>query len=236
MSDVAIVSEDDLLPISALQHLAFCDRQCALIHLEGMWQENQLTAEGRDMHDRAHDADVEVRPGVRIVRGLRLRSLRLRLTGQADVVEFQAADKLSGEVSLAVKLMGVSGWWRPHPVEYKHGRRKANRCDEIQLCAQAMCLEEMLQTSIAEGALYYGKPRRRTSVKFDEPLRAETEQFAARLHQLIGSGRIPPAVYEPKCRRCSLIEECMPAVTDGSRGVAQYMRLSTERALREPDA
>jgi len=236
MSDAATVSEDDLLPISALQHLAFCERQCALIHLEGIWQENQLTAEGRDMHDRAHDADVEVRPRVRIVRGLRLRSLRLRLTGQADVVEFQAADDLSGEGSLAVKLTGVSGWWRPYPVEYKHGRPKANRCDEIQLCAQAMCLEEMLQTSIVEGALYYGKPRRRTAVKFAEPLRAETEQLAARLHQLIGCGRTPPAIYEPKCRRCSLIEACMPDATDGSRGVAQYVRLSTERALRESDA
>src|ERR1700680_919492 len=128
MSDAAIVSEDDLLPISALQHLAFCDRQCALIHLEGMWQENQLTAEGRDMHDRAHDADVEVRPGVRIVRGLRLRSLRVRLTGQAAVVDFQAADNLSAEGSHAVKLTGIPGRWRPYPVEYKRGRPKANRC------------------------------------------------------------------------------------------------------------
>jgi CRISPR-associated exonuclease Cas4 len=222
--------EDDLLPISALQHLAFCERQCALIHLEGIWQESRLTAEGRGLHDRAHAADVEVRPGVRIVRGLRLRSMRLGLTGQADVVEFQSA-----EARDSVQLPGVQGWWRPYPVEYKRGRPKANRCDEIQLCAQAMCLEEMLQVSIAEGALYYGTPRRRTGVKFGLGLREETQRMAARLREMIASGRTPAAVLEPKCRQCSLIEICMPGATDGSRSVAQYLRRATEAALMEPE-
>jgi len=230
MSDAAIVSEDDLLPISALQHLAFCERQCALIHLEGIWLENQLTAEGRGLHERAHVADVEVRPGVRIVRGLRLRSMRLGLTGQADVVEFQSAD----EANDLVKLPGVLGWWRPFPVEYKRGRPKANRCDEIQLCAQAICLEEMLQVRIQEGALYYGTPRRRTGVTFGLGLREETERMATRLRALMASGRTPPAVLEPKCRKCSLIEICMPGATDGSQRVAQYVRRATESALMEP--
>jgi CRISPR-associated exonuclease Cas4 len=232
MFDATIVSEDDLLPISALQHLAFCERQCALIHLEGMWQENRLTAEGRGLHDRAHDAEVEVRPGVRIVRGLRLRSIQLGLTGQADVVEFQSA----AEASDSVKLPGVQGWWRPYPVEYKRGRPKTNRCDEIQLCAQAMCLEEMLQVSIAEGALYYGTRRRRTGVTFGLGLREETGRMAARLREMMASGRTPAAVLEPKCRQCSLIEICMPGATDGSRRVAQYLRRATETALMEPEA
>jgi CRISPR-associated exonuclease Cas4 len=227
-----VYSEDDLLPISALQHLAFCERQCALIHLEGVWQENRLTAEGRGLHDRAHESHVEVRPGIRIVRGLRLRSIRLGLTGQADVVEFQSA--IEGGDS--VKLPDVLGWWRPYPVEYKRGRPKSNRCDEIQLCAQALCLEEMLHVSIVEGALYYGTPRRRTVVTFDSGLREETERMAARLRELIESGRTPPAVLEPKCRRCSLIEVCMPGATDGSQRVAQYVRRATESALREPKA
>ncbi len=224
-------SEDDLLPISALQHLAFCERQCALIHLEGVWQENKLTAEGRGMHDRAHESEVEVRPGIRMVRGLRLRSLRLGLTGQADVVQFHAAD----EAGNSTQLTGAPGWWRPYPVEYKRGKPKANRCDEIQLCAQAMCLEDMLQVSIAEGALYYGTPRRRTGVKFGLGLREETQRMAARLREIIASGRTPAAILEPKCRQCSLIEICMPGATDGSRSVAQYLRRATEAALMEPE-
>ena len=218
--------EDDFVPISALQHLAFCERQCALIHLERVWQESGLTAEGRALHDRAHDSDVEVRPGIRIVRGLRLRSLRLGLTGQADVVEFSISDE-------GVKLTGIDGRWRAYPVEYKRGRPKADHCDEVQLCAQALCLEEMLKTHITEGALYYGRPRRRTPVTFDQSLRQETENLAARLHELMEGGRTPPAVYEPKCRRCSLIEACMPTETDGSRSVAQYLQRSTRRALAE---
>ena len=131
-------SEDDLLPISALQHLAFCERQWALIHLEGVWAENQLTAEGRVMHDRAHEPGTESRGDIRISRGLRLRSLRLGLSGIADVVEFHRCgrpDDVDG-----VCLPGVSGSWAPFPVEYKRGRPKSGPFDEIQLCAQALCL------------------------------------------------------------------------------------------------
>ena len=225
-------SEDDLFPISALQHLAFCERQCALIHIEGVWQENKLTAEGRGLHDRAHESEVEVRPGIRLVRGLRLRSLRLGLTGQADVVEFHTANQAGN----STQLTGLQGWWQPYPVEYKRGKPKSNRCDEIQLCAQAMCLEEMLQVSIAEGALYYGKPRRRTGVNFSLGLREETERMAARLHQMMASGRTPAAVLEPKCKQCSLIDICLPGSTDGSGSVVQYMRRAAENALRDPEA
>ncbi len=184
-------AEADLLPLSALQHLMFCERQCALIHIEHIWTENRLTAEGRIMHDRAHDGESESRGGVRIARGLRIRSLRLGLIGQADVVEFPENAP-------------------PFPVEYKRGKPKANRCDEVQLCAQAMCLEEMLELDIPGGALFYGQPKRRTDVLFSEDLRLLTVRTAARLHELVSRGITPPAIYEKKCDSCSLIEQCQP--------------------------
>jgi CRISPR-associated exonuclease Cas4 len=135
---VLVFSEDELLPISALQHLAFCERQWALIHLEGAWAENQLTAEGRVMHDRAHEPGTESRGDIRISRGLRLRSLRLGLSGIADVVEFHRCGR--PDDADGIRLLGVSGSWAPFPVEYKRGRPKSGPFDEIQLCAQALCL------------------------------------------------------------------------------------------------
>jgi len=134
-------SEDDLLPISGLQHLHFCERQWGLIHLEQQWEENRLTAEGRLLHDRVHDAGSEVRPSVVTARGLHLHSVRLGLTGVADVVEFQQAD---AGVAGTIQLADRPGWWRVFPIEYKRGRPKADACDEVQLCAQAMSLEETL--------------------------------------------------------------------------------------------
>src|SRR5690348_6204744 len=138
-------SEEDLLPLSALQHLAFCERQWALIHLEGAWAENQLTAEGRVMHDRVHEPGIESRGDVKISRGLRLRSLRLGLCGIADVVEFHRRGRREDATVAnervppdAVRLPSVPGLWTPFPVEYKRGRPKSGPFDEIQLCAQAL--------------------------------------------------------------------------------------------------
>ena len=199
--------ENDLLPISALQHLIFCERRCALIHVERMWAENRLTAEGRLLHDRAHAASSESRNGVRIVRALRLRSLRLGLIGVADVVEFRGRT--------------------PFPVEYKRGKPKPDACDEVQLCAQALCLEEMLTCSVSAGALFYGKTRRRKDVKLDDALRSKTENAAERLHALIRRGEIPPAVFEPKCAHCSLKDLCMPAL---KRSAIGYLREQIEDA------
>src|ERR1039457_2553385 len=139
-------SEDDLLPLSGLQHLVFCERQWALIHIEQVWAENRLTAQGRGLDERAAEGGGESRPGLRVARGLRLRSLRLGLAGQADVVEFHAAAE-------GVRMAGEEGWWRPFPVEYKRGRPKPDRCDEVQLCAQGLCLEEMFEAPVAAGAL-----------------------------------------------------------------------------------
>jgi CRISPR-associated exonuclease Cas4 len=209
-------SEDDLLPLSGLQHLMFCERQWGLIHIEQMWEENRLTAEGRVLHERAHQAGSESRPKVRTSRGLRLHSLRLGLVGQADVVEFHPFTD-------GVVLPELEGLWRPFPVEYKRGRPKKNACDEVQLCAQALCLEEMFGREISEGALYYGEPRRRTQVVFDGKLRARTEALAGRMHELYRAGTTPLAAYEPKCDGCSLIARCLPRLLAKPPGVARYL-------------
>ena len=215
-------SEDDLLPISALQHLAFCERQCALIHIEGAWAENRLTALGRQMHDHAHESDseIEVRPGLRVARGLRLRSLRLGLSGVADVVEFHETEP--NEQGIA--LPEIDGLWRPYPVEYKRGSPKPDDCDAVQLCAQALCLEEMLGTTISAGSLYYGRPRRRTEIVLTAELRERTESLAQNLHELINRGYTPPAVYVPKCRNCSLLETCLPRLSGPKHSARDYLQ------------
>jgi CRISPR-associated exonuclease Cas4 len=200
-----MIDENELLPISALQHLLFCERQCALIHIEQIWEDNRLTAEGRVMHERVHEVGAEQRGDIRVARGLRIRSLRLGLIGQADVVEFHRQEE---------------GPPLPMPIEYKRGKPKANRCDEVQLCAQAFCLEEMLNVEIPRGALFYGRPRRRTDVVFDRDLRQLTENAARRLHELIRNRVTPPAVYEKKCDACSLFGQCLPKA---SRQAAAYV-------------
>jgi len=214
--------EDELLPISALQHLSFCERQWALIHLEQVWSENVFTAEGRNLHEKTHEADSENRPGLRIVRGLRLRSLRLGLVGQADVVEFHAHDA-------GIALEGADGLWRPFPVEYKRGRAKPDNCDRVQLCAQALCLEEMLETEIGAGAIFYGRPRRREAVELTPELRRETESLALRLHELDRAGKTPKAKYSKKCRSCSLLAACMPKVTSINKDIEHYLAKALEK-------
>jgi len=226
-----VYTEDELLPISALQHLAFCERQWALIHLEGAWAENQLTAEGRVMHDRAHDPGTESRGDIRISRGLRLRSLRLGLSGIADVVEFHRRGR-QRDVDMndtqvlpgCVHLPGVSGSWAPFPVEYKRGRPKSGPHDEVQLCAQAICLEEMLGVPVPSAALFYGKPCRRFEVALTPSLREETERLASRVHDLMRLGVTPPPIYEEnKCDSCSLISVCMPERLSKHRTVEDYI-------------
>ncbi len=210
--------EDELLPISALQHLSFCKRQCALIHIEQAWAENRYTAEGRLLHEKAHDGKTEMREGVRITRSLPLRSLTLGLSGIADIVEFHPEEPGQG-----IKLPGVKGTWRPFPVEYKRGRQKTGSCDEIQLCAQAICLEEMLGLSIPEGALFYGLPRRRTIVPFCSEIRKLTTDTANELHSLIGKGQTPPPELGSKCERCSMKDLCLPEVNCSKRKLSSYM-------------
>jgi CRISPR-associated exonuclease Cas4 len=203
-----IHSEDDLIMLSALQHYAFCPRQCALIHVEQVWVESGLTAQGRIMHEKVHQEGNETRGPVRIARGVPLRSLRLGLVGVADVVEFH---KISKDT------------WQPFPVEYKRGKPKADHCDLIQLCAQAICLEEMLSIAVPCGALFYGRTRRRLDVTFDDGLRHETEETAQKAHELIASGITPPPVYEKRCESCSLIGECLPKKIEKKASVKRYL-------------
>jgi CRISPR-associated exonuclease Cas4 len=215
--------EDDLLPVSALQHLVFCERRCALIYLEGVWDENVATVEGRNLHDRTHDAGTEVRGSLRIARDLMLRSLRLGLAGKADVVEFHLLDAGEPEAS-GVILPGASGRWQPFPVEYKRGRLRHERSYEVQVCAQALCLEEMLGAVLPSGALFYGKSARREDVAFSPELRAETEAAAQRLHALFTRGKTPTAdYYKRKCRECSLVDVCLPQAGGPRRSARNYL-------------
>lgn len=194
-------SEAQLLSLSALQHYVYCPRQCALIHLEQQWSENRFTAEGRAQHERVDRPEHEMRDGVRVEYAVLLRSLRLGLIGKADVVEFHEL--------------------KVFPVEHKRGRPKPTHCDWVQLCAQALCLEEMLNVQVPEGAIFYGQPRRRQQVEFTPQLREETEAVCAALHQLIRSGKTPPAEYEKKkCDACSLNDICMP---QASRSISEYL-------------
>ena len=223
-----MISEDDLLPISALQHLVFCERQCALIHLEGEWAENRLTVLGDQLHERVHeDPGSESRGDLRVVRGLALRSLRLGLTGVSDVVEFARAGP-AGVDENGVALPGCSGRWHARPVEYKRGRPKSDDCDLVQVGAQGLCLEEMLGGPVTEGVLFYAALRRRTVVPIDDTLRATVEFAASRLHELIQRRVTPPARYEKKCDNCSLIDTCMPGLTARRRTVREYLAGAAE--------
>lgn len=205
------IPDADLIALSALQHYLYCPRQCALIHIEQAWAENAATAEGRIAHDRVHAAASEVRRGVRTVTGMPLRSDRLGVTGIADVVELH-------------RVEGVAGGWRPYSVEHKRGRPKAHRADEVQLCAQAFALEEMFGVEIAEGALFYGQPRRRMVIAFDATLRDLTLRVAAETRALLAGGRTPRIGYEKKrCDTCSLIEICRPRVTGAVGSAAAWL-------------
>lgn len=199
-----------------------------MIHLEQIWAENRLTAEGRAMHEKVHQSDSENRPGIRIVRGLRLVSYVLGLVGQADVVEFRQS-------SGGIELQNIPGFWLPFPVEYKRGKPKKDNSDNIQLCAQAMCLEEMLNVEIDTGAFFYGKPRRRTEIEFDMSLRDKTCQTVNQVHELIESRKTPAVRYSKKCDNCSLYLECMPKTTGLDKKIDLYLSKAFEPPqLEEP--
>lgn len=210
--------ESDLVPLSALQHLRFCERQCALIHVERVWVENRWTAEGRVLHRQAHEGKPQTRDGVRITRGLPLRSFDLGVAGQADVIEWRSpagvtdrqADRTLARWLHEDREEEELAGWTVTPIEYKRGRPKSNDCDRVQLCAQALCLEEMLGVSITSGQLFYGQKRRRFDVAFDATLRKTTRRAAERLHELLSTGMTPAAVREKKCETCSLLPVCLP--------------------------
>ncbi len=224
---------DDLLPISALQHWAFCPRQCALIHLDRLWAEDVRTASGRQLHKRTHDRGAEWRRGVRVVRSLPLASRRLGLAGQADVVEFRPADDQTPPQQ-TTRIPGLEGTWSVSPVEYKRGRPKTNDCDRIQLCAQALCLEEMLGVAIPNGQIYYGLQRNRTDVALDAPLRRRVRELVATVRAMLARPDLPPPQHSRKCRACSLNLLCLPARSQtGQNQATSYLRRMIARALGE---
>ena len=197
-------SEEEYLMLSGIQHFAFCRRQWAMIHIEQQWAENYRTTAGELMHKKAHDeGSFEKRGDLLIVRGLRISSRELGLSGQCDVVEFHRDDE-------GVKLFGYEGKWTPVPVEYKHGAPKEDNADELQLCAQAICLEEMFQIRISDGYLFYGENRRRSHVEFTEDLREAVKKAAGEMNDLFQKGYTPNVKPTKKCRACSLEDLCLP--------------------------
>lgn len=213
--------EEDYLPLSGLQHFAFCRRQWALIHIEAQWAENVRTVDGTLMHQRVHDQEVRESRGDRLtVRGLAIHSAELGVSGQCDAVEFR---RDSG----GVPLRGREGLWLPYPVEYKRGRPKEHNADALQLCAQAMCLEEMLCCAVPEGALYYGEPRRRTVVLLTAELREEVRRSLAEMHELYRRRHTPRVKPSKSCNACSLKELCLPRLMN-RRSVADYLSAAVE--------
>jgi CRISPR-associated exonuclease Cas4 len=277
-----MLKEDQFIPISALQHWLYCPRQCALIHLEQAWAENRFTAEGRVLHENAHEGADETKAEVRITRGMPVASGCLGLAGQCDVVEFHAAGRLhaggrrdlkfeisdlrraggdlkfgisdlrgsdaggdlkfeisdlrgrdaGGEAPFKSQISSFKSALRAVPVEYKRGKPKAHRADEVQLCAQAMCLEEMLGIVIPAGALYYGEKRRRTEVVFDQPLRDLVRKTTEEVRACFASGRTPLAEYEPRrCDACSLIDFCQPHSLRFKKGAAAWFSSSLKSEI-----
>lgn len=197
------IAEDALVPVSALQHYLFCPRQCALIHVERIWAEDGATVEGRILHARVDGGKPDRREGVTTVRGLVLRCFAHGLAGKADAVEF------------------IDG--TPYPVEYKRGRPKTHRADEVQLCAQALCLEEMFGCAVPEGALFYAQTKKRSRVVFDTELRDLTARLAAETRAMIAGGHTPPPRAMAACRRCSLVEHCAPQRLERPPSVRQWL-------------
>jgi CRISPR-associated exonuclease Cas4 len=202
------MNEDNYLLLSGIQHFLFCRRQWAFIHIEQQWLENYLTADGRIMHERAHNDKLkETRGDVFTVRALKISSRRLGLSGECDVVEFHKSED-------GVLLNGKEGLWLPFPVEYKRGNGGSINADSLQLCAQAICLEEMLCCEIKEGALYYGEVRRRTAIEFTPDLREQVIAAAEEMHRLYDRGYTPKVRPGKQCGRCSFADICLVKINE----------------------
>jgi CRISPR-associated exonuclease Cas4 len=210
------MNDEDLLPIRSLAQLEYCERRFSLMFLEMLWKENIYTIEGSALHETAHSGVSESRSGVETKRGLRLRSLSFGLTGVADIVEFHK----NGE--------NFNGQSLPFPVEYKHGKERPDIADEVQLCAQALCLEEMLQTDVPRGAIFYGQPRRRMPVEFTEELRETVKHLCEKAREFIKSGVTPPPKTGKHCKNCSLVNECVPQISEKNRAALYVEKLLIE--------
>ena len=219
-----VFKEEEYLQLSGLQHFSFCRRQWALIHIEQQWAENIRTADGRILHEKAHDGSIrEKRGDLIITRDMSIHSPTLGVSGKCDVVEFHRG-------SSGIPLPGQDGLWQPYPVEYKRGSPKATDADRLQLCAQVMCLEEMLGCDIPEAAIFYGETRRREVVDLDLELREKVRSLLGEMHELYQRHHTPKAKPNKGCNACSLKELCLPKLMR-QRSVASYLRKSVEDLL-----
>lgn len=199
-------SEDEYLQLSGIQHFAFCRRQWALIHIEQQWEENFRTADGRLMHERAHDSSLrEHRGNIIIARGMRVSSAEYGISGECDVVEFHRNEQKG------VFIRTLDGKYLPVPIEYKRGSEKETDCDKMQLCAQVMCLEEMLCCEIVSGYIYYGEPRKRSAVEMTDELRKSTAALLREMHELYDRRYTPKVRRTKSCNACSLSNICLPS-------------------------
>ena len=224
----------DLLPLSGIQHFLFCRRQWALIHVERQWQENVLTAEGRIMHKRADQPFItEARPGKVVSRALPVASYSLGFSGICDVVEFIPSPPSplplgEGCNPEGIKLPKQDGFWQAVPVEYKRGKEKKDNSDKAQLCAQAICLEEMLATEIPTGYLFYGQTKHRVEVELNEELRQLVKSIAKEMHAYFRRGYTPRVKQKKACRSCSLADLCLPGLQEKSLSASEYIRRQIE--------
>ncbi len=217
-------NEEDLLALSGIQHYAFCERQWGLIHLEQQWNENLRTAEGRILHEHVHDPDYrESRVGVVSARSLPLKSYSLGLVGMADLVEFIPLPVDSGAEGEGVSLPGRSARYQPVPVEYKRGNPKKDDRDAVQLCAQGMCLEEMMEVRIDYGYLFYGQTQHRLEIPFDRSLRQRVLNLARSMHESFVLGKTPSPRKGVKCSLCSMEDVCLPKMMRRTRAVREYL-------------
>lgn len=209
--------EEDFLQLSGIQHFAFCPRQWALIHIEQKWAENFLTTSGKIFHNKVHSDDgIEKRGNLIIARGLKVYSAMLGIAGECDVVEFHLAKK-------GIAIRGCTGYYRPYPIEYKRGSSKVNACDRLQLCAQAMCLEEMLSCKIIKGSLFYGKTRRREIIEFSPDLRYEVERTLEAMHNLYARQCTPIVERKAICHSCSIKDDCASKIAQQKKTLKKYL-------------
>lgn len=210
-------SDENMLMLSGIQHYMFCPRQWGLIHISQEWQDNRLTTEGQLLHRHVDDPFYRQKNKNAIaLRSLQIASHTLGLYGIADVVELSPAESPHN----AVRHPRYPGYWTVMPIEYKRGGKKTTKCDEVQLMAQAICLEEMYGIRIERGAMYYNEEKHREMICFDDNLRELTRSYAQGMHAAFASKQIPEPVYKPHCRNCSLYEICMPSIVKAPKASA----------------
>lgn len=214
-------SDDELLMLSGIQHFKFCPRQWALIYLEQQWDDNRLTIEGQQLHRNVDQPQsAQLRDGVLTLHSVAVASYALGLSGIADQLELTPTN----DPANAIKLHRYPGQWNITPIEFKHGRPKADASDDLQLCAQAICLEEMYRINIPTGEIYYGQKHRRITIEFTPDLRNEATQLALQMHTHAIEGKTPPARYQPKCRSCSIKNLCMAEDLQKATTVKHYLK------------